>query len=352
VSPALAVAQALVARGHPPDEIVFLGARRGLETRLVPAAGFPLVALPGRGIQRRLTWENVPAVAGIVAAVARALWLFVRRRPRVVVSVGGYASVPGAVAAIVLRVPLVLVVPDAHPGAALRLQARFAKASAVAFAGTPMPRAEVTGNPIRAEAAAVDRSPEGRRAARTALGVAQDATVVAVVGGSLGARRLNDAVLGALDAWGPRRALVVHHVVGSRDWADVIAQGPPDRSVWHPVEYEDRLPLVYAAADLVVGRSGANAVAELTAAGAPSVLVPSPHVTADHQTVNARAMVDAGAAVLVPDAELTPERLVAEVDALLADQGRLAAMGAGAAALGRPDAAERVAAIVERCAPR
>lgn len=351
VLPALAVAKALVDRGHGPDTVQFVGSARGLEARLVPEAGFGVTLLPGRGIARRLTVDNVGAVVGLVRAVVRAVVLVRRWRPAVVVSVGGYASVPAAVGAAVWRVPLVLHEQNAVPGLANRLAGRLARACAVAFDGTPLPRAVVTGNPVRAEIAAVDRSPEGRRRARQELGLPADARVVAVFGGSLGARRINEAVFGLVEAWADRSDIAVRHAVGARDWAavaDRLPRPPEGGMVYEPVEYESRVPTLLAAADVVVGRAGGTTVAELAVAGVPSVLVPLPIAPNDHQTANAMALVRAGAAVHVPDGELTSDRLAAELGLLVDDPDRLASMARAARSVARPDAAERVADVVER----
>ena len=355
VLPALAAAGALVAGGRAAASIHFVGSSRGQEARLVPDAGYAITLLPGRGVARRLTADNVGAVTGLVRAALRALVLTARRRPAVVLSVGGYASVPCAAAAVVLRVPLVVHEQNAVPGLANRLAGRFARASAVSFGGTPLPRAVVTGNPVRPEVLAVDRSPGGRAAARSELGLPADGAVVAVFGGSLGARRINDATCGLVETWAGRPGLAVRHVVGARDW-DALAgrmhRPTPGGLDYRPVEYEDRMPLLYAAADVVVGRAGGTTVAELAAVGVPAVLVPLPIAPNDHQTANAAALVRAGAAVLVPDAELTAERLAAVLESLLADPGRLAAMGEAGLGMARPDAAERVAALVEQHARR
>ena len=352
--PALATARALVARGHPAAGVHFVGSSRGMEAAMVPAAGFAITLLPGRGVARRFTLDNVGAVAGLVQAMGRALVLMARRRPAVVLSVGGYASVPCAAAAVALRVPLVLHEQNAVPGLANRLAGRFARAAAVSFPGTALPRAVVTGNPVRDEVLAVDASPAGRAAARAELGLPAGAVVIAVAGGSLGARRINEAVFGLVEAWSMRAGVAVRHAVGARDWPAVVARLPRPPAgglVYQAVEYEDRMALLLAAADVVVSRSGGS-VAELEAVGRASVLVPLPGAPGDHQTANARALVDAGAAVLVPDAELTPERLATEIDSLLADPARLVAMGEAARRLARPDAAERVADLVERHARR
>jgi UDP-N-acetylglucosamine--N-acetylmuramyl-(pentapeptide) pyrophosphoryl-undecaprenol N-acetylglucosamine transferase len=314
----------------------------------VPPTGYPMTLLPGRGIQRRLTLENLAAIAGLVVAGARAVGLVRRLRPHVVVAVGGYASVAVGLAAVLWRIPLLVAEQNQAPGLANRLLARFAKAAAVSFPATPLPRAVVTGNPIRAEISAIDPTRD-RRAAKRALGVDEHRRLLLVVGGSLGALRINEAVLGALPAWSGRADLSVHHVVGRRDWPTISARAPRvDGPLEHrSVEYEDDMPAALAAADLAVARSGSSTCFELAAAGLPAILVPSPSVTADQQTGNARHLVDAGAAVLVRDEDLDAARLVAEVDALIGDAVRLDAMATAARGWARPAAAADIAALAE-----
>ena len=351
VLPGIAIAKALVGRGHAPQTIHFVGSDRGIESRLVPEAGFGITLLPGRGLQRRLTAENVVAAVGLTVALLRAVFMFARHRPAVVVALGGYASVACGVAALLWRVPVIVAEQNAVPGSANRLVARFARASAVSFAGTALPRASVTGNPVREEILGVDRAAD-RESARQRVGLPLDRKVVVAFGGSLGALRINTAVAEARLLWRDRADLALYHVVGVRDWDLVAGDGgraeDGEGLVYRPVRYEDRMELVLAAADLAVCRAGATSVAELAAIGLPAVLVPLPGAPGNHQTANARALVEAGAAVLVPDAELDGPRLVSEVDALLADAGRLGRMAAAAAAAGRRDAAERVADLVER----
>jgi UDP-N-acetylglucosamine--N-acetylmuramyl-(pentapeptide) pyrophosphoryl-undecaprenol N-acetylglucosamine transferase len=347
VVPGLAVARALVAKGHDPETIHWVGGQRGTEGAMVRDAGFEATLLPGRGIQRRLTTENLSAALGLARAGGQALALVRRRRPAVILAMGGWASVSTAMAGVALGVPVVVSEQNAVPGAANRLVGRFAKAAAVPFPGTPLPRAVVTGNPVRPQILAVDRSPGGRAAARLALGLPEDRRVLAVFGGSLGALRLNTAVFGALESWAGRGDLAVRHVVGERDWA-LVGERSGAEVFYQPVRYDNQRELSLAAADLVVSRAGGNTVAELAAVGVPSVLVPLPGAPGDHQTANARALVDGGAAILVADADMTAARLVADVDALLAEPARLAAMEAAATTVGRRDAAEAVAALVEK----
>ncbi len=351
VLPAIAIGQALVERGHPAETIHFIGSRRGIEGRLVPEAGFSISVLPGRGVARRLTLDNVGAVAGLLAALVLAVILLARRRPAVVISVGGYASVPCVIASTLLRVPLVVAEQNAVAGAANRLGARLARASAVSFEGTDLPRAVVTGNPVRSETLRVDRGPAGRAAARSALGLPLDATVLAVYGGSLGARRINDAVIGLAWRWQGRAGYAIRHIVGERDWDAMQAaapQPPPEGLTYQQVRYENRMDLVYGAADVAVCRAGATTVADLAAVGLPALLVPLPGAPGDHQTANARVLERAGAARLVPDGELNPERLAAELDTLLADRDRLAAMARAARSVAHPGAAAAVAALAEQ----
>jgi UDP-N-acetylglucosamine:LPS N-acetylglucosamine transferase len=265
--------------------------------------------------------------------------------------VGGYAGSPVAVAAALLCRPLVLAEANAVPGAANRLVARFARAAAVSFPGTPLPRAVLTGNPVRPEVLAIDRSPTGRAAARHALGVPEGRVVVGVSGGSLGARKVNEAVRGLAELWSGRRDVALHHAVGRRDWSSF--EPPPLQAGaegaglhYRTVEYEDRMDLVLTVADLWVGRAGGSTCAELGVAGVPAVLVPLPNAPGDHQTANARAMAEAGAAVMLADADCTAERLAEVLGPLVEDAGRREAMASAAAAAGHPDAATRVAALL------
>jgi undecaprenyldiphospho-muramoylpentapeptide beta-N-acetylglucosaminyltransferase len=347
VLPGLAVSTALVERGH---DVHYVGAARGIEADLLPDAGVPFTLLPGRGIQRRLTFANVAALWGIFRAVLSAIGLVRRLRPRVVLALGGYASFPCVFAALVWRVPIVVAEQNTHPGAANRFAGRFARAAAVAFPGTPLPRAVVTGNPIRAEVAGIDRSAAGMAAARAALGLPADRRVVLVAGGSLGARSINRAVVELAAVWQDRTTVAIRHVVGRRDWAEISEAAPTlaeDRLVYQQVEYEVAMPVALAAADVGVFRSGSSMCFEIAAVGLPSVLVPSPHVTGDHQTGNASWLADAGAAVVVPDGELSGSRLADELDALLDDPERRIAMGEALQHLARPDAAGAIADLLE-----
>ena len=335
--PAMAVAQELERRGH---AVRFVGGKRGIEGRVVPAAGFDIDVLPGRGLQRRLTLQNVGAVLGAAAAVVQAVAIVRRHRPRVVVGFGGYASFPCVLAARLLRIPVVVHEQDAAPGLANRMGVRLGARAAVSLPGTPLPGATLTGNPVRAGFASLRRVPD------------RDPALVAIFGGAQGARTINRAALGCYDLWRARTDLAVHHVCGPRNLDACSAQlagarRTGDELRYELVGYEEHMDTLYARAGLAVCRSGAGTIAELTAAGLPSVLVPLPGAPSDHQTRNAQTLERAGAAVVLPDAECDSPRLDALVSQIAKDGDRLASMSAAARSLARPDAAERLADLVE-----
>jgi undecaprenyldiphospho-muramoylpentapeptide beta-N-acetylglucosaminyltransferase len=344
--PGLAVARALVAGGRDAAGIHFVGSDRGVEAQLVPEAGFSFEELPGRGVERRLSLGSLRALWLLLRASARGVAIVRRHRPAVVVALGGHASLACGLGAVACRVPLVLLEQNVRAGAVNRLLGRFAAASAVSFAGTDLPRAVVTGNPLRPEIRSVAESPDPV-AARTELGLPADRTVVAVVTGSLGSRRINEAVRGLAERWAERTDVAVRHVIGRRDHASFRPPALPEGGlVYQVVEYEERMHLLLVAADIAVSRAG-GAVAELAAVGLPAVLVPLPIATRDHQTANAEVLLAAGAAALVDDAELDTDRLAKELDALLGDADTRRRMAAAMRSLARPDAAERVAELVE-----
>jgi UDP-N-acetylglucosamine--N-acetylmuramyl-(pentapeptide) pyrophosphoryl-undecaprenol N-acetylglucosamine transferase len=334
VVPALAVADALRARGA---EVVFAGGERA-EAELVPAAGYPFHRLRVAGIDRSNPLRAARAVLLAGLAVLKARRLLRRLEADAVMGGGGYVAGPVGLAARSLRVPLVLTEADSHLGVANRMLAPLARRVFLAFPieGRAGPRWVVSGRPVPAGTGRADRS-----AARARFGIGPDEQCVLVFGGSLGARRLNDA---ALDAFGTAAPGAVLHASGRRDH-DALRErleelGAPAHYHLHP--YIEPFADALAAADLAVARAGGG-VQELLVAGLPAVLVPYPHATADHQTKNARWAEAAGAAVVVPDAELDGPRLAREVAALLGAPQRMGAMANSARAAARPDAAERIA---------
>ncbi len=326
--PALAVADALRAEGA---QVEFIGGARA-EAELVPEGGFPLHEIRVEGMSRTNPFLAARALARAVGAVPRARGLLARLEPDAVLGGGGYVAGPVGVAALSMGIPLVLTEADSHLGLTNRLLAPFALRVCLAFplGGRDEGRYRLTGRPITPPV-------DDRAGARARLGIAEEATLVFVFGGSLGARSINLAAVEAF-AGAPFHVL---HVSGRRDHGELMGR------VGEGYDLREYLPLDafadgLAAADLVVGRSGGS-VFELAANGLPAILIPYPHAAAAHQSANAGWMAGAGAAVVIPDGDLTAEGLREEVEALLADRPRLAAMAAASRGLARPRAARDVA---------
>jgi UDP-N-acetylglucosamine--N-acetylmuramyl-(pentapeptide) pyrophosphoryl-undecaprenol N-acetylglucosamine transferase len=348
VLPALAIADALVANGHRRDEIVYIGARRGIETRLVPPTGYPHHFLDVVGLQRRITLSNLTFPVKLVRAIAHARSLMKRLRPAVVVSVGGYASFPATFAARLRRIPVVVVSYDRIPGLASRISARFATVSAVAFEGSRLPRARHTGAPVRRDLVLLDRTAD-RDLARRALALPLDRFVIAVFGGSLGSKLLNDAVTAMVEQLSDRPDIAVRHVVGDRFLDGAAPERTGENGIMYDViGYEDQMVRVYAAADLMVTRAGASTIAELATAGMPAVIVPWAASADDHQSDNARILGDIGAAVLLTEADVARGGLTAAVLQFVDDPAHLAEVGARAHAAGDIHRSGRLTALIEQ----
>jgi UDP-N-acetylglucosamine--N-acetylmuramyl-(pentapeptide) pyrophosphoryl-undecaprenol N-acetylglucosamine transferase len=337
VVPALAVADALRADGA---EVHFVGGERA-ERTLVPRAGYPLETLSVEGLDRRHPLRAARAAGKALAAVGRSVRLLRRLRPGAVMGGGGYVAGPVGLAAVLLRVPLILTEADSHLGLTNRLLAPFARRVCLAFpvSGRGGERYRVTGRPVPPADAPRDES-------RAAFWLGEDDDCVLVFGGSLGARSINRAAVEAFSE-APFRVL---HICGERDHAELAGRlGDPPPPHYDLRSFVSPFGPALAAGDLVVARAGGS-IFEVCSYGLPALLVPYPHATADHQAANARWMAEAGAAVVVSDEELTSERLAHEVGALLGDRQRLAAMARASAALARPAAAAEVAAELRAAA--
>lgn len=343
IYPLIAVAKALAARC--PAEVRFIGEAGRMEEELVPREGYELRTLaipPAAPAWRRLV--GLPRWLGLFGEAKR---LLADQRPAVVVGSGGQVCAPVLLAARRLGIPSILLEPNAVPGAAARFIARRARPDRIGLqierAADRLPaelRIEPIGYPVRPEVLSAERGPACER-----LGLDPAATTLLVFGGSQGSGRINDALVELL----PRlrgdwcAGLQVMHVggwVNARTVADAEVSNLSVRYVFRAYLHE--MADALAAADLVLGRAGAAGLSELTCRGLPALLVPLPRVSDDHQRHNAEWMAAAGAALLVPDAELTAERLEAELRGLLGEPGRLAAMAAASRSLGRPEAADRV----------
>lgn len=347
-SPLLATADAL-RRRHPDLEITCLGTARGLETTVIPAAGYPLELVPPVPLSRKLNADLARTPARLRASVYAAVQVLDRVHPDVVVGFGGYVSVPAYLAARKRRTPLVVHEGNALPGIANKLGARFTTYVATSFPGTALPHAVVTGLPIRRMIATLDRAAL-RDEARAFFGLDADRPTLLVTGGSQGALRLNTSIAAGADALAAAGVQVLH-VIGPRSEIDESTLGPgvADAPPYVVVRFVDRMDLAYAAADLVVCRSGSNTVTEVAGVGLPAVFVPLP-IGNGEQALNARPVVDAGGALLVADAAFTPEWVRSTLPGLVTDTEGREAMGRAAAGVIPLDADEKLADLVELAA--
>ena len=347
VLPALAIAEALVAAGHPVESVHYVGTTRGVESTMVPSTGFPFTLLDVTGLQRRLSRRNLMFVPRLVRAVRAATRLLAALRPAVVVNLGGYGSFPATWAARRMGIPYVVVSYDRRPGLVSRLLAPGAAAVAVAEAGSPLDGAVVTGAPVRQALIALERD-AARPAARAALGLPGDRFVVAVVGGSLGSAALNGAVAGAVDLLAARSDLAVFHVVGPRNLAGAAPTRDGGSGILYAVTgFEARMAEVYSAADVLVTRAGAGTIAELATVGAPAIIVPWPGAAEQHQAENARVLAERGAALVIDEPDLSAERLATEIQRLAADRATVATMAACARGVGALHRSGALAALVD-----
>ncbi len=337
IIPALAIGREL--RDQHAAEVRFVGTRRGMETRLVPEAGFPLDLIHVGQLNNVSLATRATTMLDLPRAIARCIVLLRRFKPHVVIGVGGYASGPAMVAAILLRIPTLAFEPNAIPGMANRLIGGFLSAAAVNFpeAGQHLRHTEVTGIPVRPEFFAITPRPPG--APQRLL----------LLGGSQGAKALNEA-LPPVAAEFLRRfpQLTITHQAGERHAATTQAayeRADVDLARVQVTAFLNTVDAI-AEADLLLCRSGASTVAELCAAGRPALFVPFPQAADDHQTRNAEAMQRAGAAEVLAQRDLSPERLIATLTALLNDPARLREMSANARAQAHPEALRRIAAKV------
>ncbi|GAB3188435.1 undecaprenyldiphospho-muramoylpentapeptide beta-N-acetylglucosaminyltransferase [Nesterenkonia suensis] len=339
VSPMLAVARA-VERLCPEAAVTMIGTESGLETRLVPEAGYALETIEKVPMPRRPSRDLLRFPGRFRRAVDDAAGVLTRHDAAVVIGVGGYVCTPVYLAARRLGVPVIVHEANARPGLANRLGARWARFTGVAFEGTPLKGAHWVGMPMAREISQLDRAAV-RDDARRELGLDPERATLVVTGGSSGAASVNQAVGASLDDLLATGAQVLH--LTGRDKTVRDAQGAPlQREGYHQREYLDGMELAYAAADLIIARSGAATVCEVAAVSLPAVFVPLP-IGNGEQELNARELVDAGGALLVKDEHLTRDWLSRNVAPLLADPRLLRTMEEHSAARGITDADERMA---------
>jgi UDP-N-acetylglucosamine--N-acetylmuramyl-(pentapeptide) pyrophosphoryl-undecaprenol N-acetylglucosamine transferase len=344
VIPALAIARQL--RDAHGAEVRFVGTTRGLETRLVPEAGFPLELIKVGQLKNVSFATRARTLFDLPLGVLRCVELLRGFRPQVVVGVGGYASGPAMMAAILLRVPTLAFEPNAVPGLANRLVGKYVSAAAVNLPETAkyFRNAKVTGTPVRPEFFAIQPKPQGA------------SKLLLVFGASQGARVFNETMPKIMDRLLTLvPGLDVVHQTGARHGETTLAAYARSQVGFERVRvttYLDDMAAQVAAADLILCRSGASSVAEVAAAGRAAVLVPFPQAADDHQRKNAEAFVAAGAAAMIVEAELTEERLLETLVSLLSDDARRRDMGGNARGLAHPDAVQEIGGMVAELAGR
>ncbi len=351
VIPALAIARELKSRYQ--ADVLFVGTARGMETRLVPRAGFGLMQIKVGALKNVGLLTRLRTLLGLPLAIVEARKILKVFAPDVVVGVGGYASGPAMAAAILAKIPTLAFEPNLVPGFANKIVGRRVSAAAVHFAETKkfFRNAQVVGVPVRAEFFASARPDAGPKS--TAGSLADHRPTLLVFGGSQGAHAINEAMTGAIGVLLRQiPGLRVIHQTGERDYNDVQAAYTRAGATAEVSAFIDKMPETFAMADLLVCRSGASTVAEVTASGKPAIFVPFPQAADDHQRRNAEAIVAGGAAVMIPQAELTAERLAQTVTELLSAPLRLQEMSERARALSHADAAGRMARMVAELVKR
>jgi len=339
VIPALAIAHEL--RDLYSAEVVFIGTSRGIENRLVPAAGFELRLVEVGALKKVSLAKRVATMTALPTAIFRSRKILREFRPDVVIGVGGYASGPAMLAAAISRIPTLAFEPNVVPGLANRIMAPIVSSAAVHFEETRryFRRCQVTGVPVRRAFFNLPPKP------------AESPPTLLVFGGSQGAHAINEAVMNAVAALSERvPGIHLVHQTGERDYNDAQAAYLRSQAQAEVFSFIEDMPGMFGRADLLVCRSGASTVAEVTAAGKPAIFIPFPHAADDHQMRNAEALERAGAAVLIAEKDLTSERLVDAVRELLGDPARLARMSEASRKLSHPDAARQIALMVGKLA--
>ena len=357
VVPAIAIAELLVDAGHDMSTLHYVGSNRGAEVSMIPAIGLAHTFLSVDGLQRGFTLSkvkrNVLMVPTMLSALAAAKTLLKQLKPQVVISVGGYASIPICRAARSLGIPVVTCSYDRRPGLATSLQSRYAAVSAVAYAPSKLRNAEVTGAPVRRNLRTADAH-ELRNSARESLGISANARVAVVMGGSLGSAVLNSATEHLVQSLRSTEHTCVIHIAGERFMNSVqlpVTMHHGNGSLSYTrIAYSNDMLTMYAAADVVVCRAGASTIAELSTVGVCAVIVPWKDAAENHQLVNAKWLTDRGGAVLLEEDALTAHEFSQLVTELLRDDDRRIAIASRARELGEVHRKSSMAAVIERAA--
>ena len=350
VYPGLAAAKALVLKGHPRDSILYVGSDRGIEQDLIPPEGFELVVLSGEGIPRRRPLLALKAMYQLFRGIAQAFQLLKVRKPKVVLALGGFACFPCAISAAMLGIPVVVHEQNAVAGLANRIVSRWARHSAISYEGTLLRNPIHTGNPVRQEI--IDAIGADREAIRNELGIPKENVLCVVTGGSLGARKINMALVGSIPHLKDVEPITIYHIVGRRDWGEVLPFKVELTQFvdYRPVEYEYNMPSVLRAADLIISRAGGSITAEISALGLPAILIPLPNAPGDHQTANANSLVISGSARLLTDSNCDGSNLAGLIKDLVENPQELEKIQREAQRNVHNNASELLADVLERAA--
>ena len=342
VYPAIATMEALSAMGE--FEFLYVGGRGGIETRIIPEWGVPLRTIWISGFQRYLTWRNVLFPFKLGVSLVQSWWILRRFRPHLAIGTGGYVTGPVLFAAYRMGIPVLIEEQDVYPGITTRLLAPYARKICVAFEGAgrflkvPSDRVVVTGNPVRRDLTAITAEEARRR-----WGIPPDARVVLVLGGSQGARSINQAMLRILSALLQQPGVWVLWQTGPRRFAEVEPQGRRRDGRVRLLPYIEDMAAAYAAADVVLTRAGALTLAELAVVQKPAILIPYPHAAGNHQELNARYIESLGAAVVIPEHPGWEKPLLQHLQTLLASAAQRQRMARCWAPVSRKDAARKIA---------
>ncbi len=348
--PGLALAKALQ-KARENLEILYIGTSAGLESALVPQAGLEFKAVEARGLPRKPSFKALATLLSAGVGTLESANILRQFKPDVVVGMGAYVSLPVVGAAVLRQIPTVIHEQNAVPGLVNRVLGKVATAVAVSYPdmGSYFPtnkRIKFTGNPIREEILLANR-----REAMKTFHVGKSRKVLLIFGGSRGAKMINDAVVEAYDGWRHENGLQIIHATGKINHESTIeaiekVKSAGDELIYNAYPYIEDMGAAYAVADLGVCRSGATTVAEITARGLPSVLIPYPYATDNHQEKNSRQLEELGAARILLDRDLSGKSLFEVVKSLIFDRSKLAKMAESSKTFGRPDAAEALAALV------
>lgn len=343
INPALSIAQAIIAR-EPKAQILFVGALGRMEMERVPKAGYPIIGLPVRGLDRKRPWRNFGVILDFLRARRRCRKILDRFKPQVVVGVGGYASAPILKAAQGKGIPTILQEQNSYAGVTNKLLASGADRICVAYDGMerffPAGKIEITGNPVRKS---LEENKLSRSEAKQKLGFSPDRPLLFVTGGSLGARTINESIAASLDNLAESGVQLLWQT--GRYGADTFQGLARGREGVKAVTFVDDMATAYRAADLIVARAGACTISEIQNLGLPAVLIPSPNVAEDHQRHNAEALANRDAAVMVFDADAV-RTLPTLIPELIRDREKCEKMGQQAAEMAHRGADDRIAAII------